>query len=90
MPTVKVRIYAGLRLRLGWKEKLIELNEDCRKVSCLLENLPEIKNELKKYIAKGYDPIILVNGRNIFLGKKLEEELDDGYILDIFPPSAGG
>ena len=90
MPTVRVRVYAGLRIRLGWKERVIELDENCRSINCLLIYLPEVKNELERYMVKGYDPIILVNGRNIFLCRKLDEELSDGDEVDIFPPSAGG
>jgi MoaD family protein len=90
MSSVKVRIYAGLRMSLGWREKRVELDESCRKVKCFLDKLPEIQKELQRYIEKGYNPVILVNGKNVFLRKGMDEELNPGDVLDIFPPSAGG
>jgi molybdopterin converting factor small subunit len=90
MPTVKIVIYAGLRIRLGWKERTVGLPDNCNNIECMLDNFPEIKKELSDYIEKGYTPIILVNGRNVFLGKGLKEEIHDNDRIDIFPPSAGG
>ncbi len=90
MPTVKIVIYAGLRMKLGWKEKTITIPEDCKTIECLLYHLPKVGRELQAYMDKGYTPIILVNGWNVFLGKGLKEEIRDGDRIDIFPPSAGG
>jgi len=90
MPTIKIVIYAGLRMKLGWKERTMTIQENCKTIECLLDHLSTIKRELKAYMDKGYTPIILVNGRNIFLGKGLKEEIRGGDRIDIFPPSAGG
>jgi len=90
MPTVEITIYAGLRIKLGWKEKKVTIPDHCTSIECLLDHLPNVKKELLAYMDKGYTPIILVNGRNVFLGKGLREKIHEGDRIDIFPPSAGG
>ncbi len=88
MPTVEIHIYAGLRMSLGWKEKNIEI-PGCTSIAGLLKEAG-LWDALNSYIEKGYNPIILVNGSNIFLREGLEARVCGGERIDVFPPSAGG
>ena len=86
---VKVKAFFTLREKLGWKEKTVELPEGST-VKDLIELFPIIKHEIKRYKAKGYNMIIMVNGRHIEFLNGLDTMLRDGDEVAFFPPAAGG
>ncbi len=92
MPSLNIRvnIYMTLREKLGWNTRIVELKSGENRLSNLLEKLPRLAEELEAYREKGYEPVILVNGRHhVFLGG-LDAVLSDGDVVDVFPPAAGG
>ncbi len=87
---VRVKAYLTLPELLGWREKIVELNESERTYKHLLNKLPELKEVYKEYEDKAWRLIVLVNGRHIEFLKGLDTELKDGDEISIFSPSAGG
>jgi len=86
---VRVKVFFTLRERLGWKEKLVELHENAR-LRDLLDLFPAIKEEFNRYRTKGYNMVVMINGRHVeFLGG-LDAVLHDGDEVAFFPPAAGG
>ena len=86
---VKVKAFFTLREKLGWKEKTVELPEGST-VRDLIEVFPVIKQEIERYKSKGYNMIIMVNGRHIEFLNGLDTVLKDGDEIAFFPPAAGG
>lgn len=90
MPRVKILLFASLRDKYGVKEIEVETNGSLREA---------IENASKKlgsdFISEVFDNgsyrsdrLIFVNGRHIqFLGNVI---LQDGDVIAIFPPIAGG
>jgi MoaD family protein len=62
--------------------RLLELL--CRRYEGLYDELFDRKGSLKDYVN------ILKNGRNIYFLDDLATRLEDGDIITIFPPVAGG
>jgi len=85
---VKVSIFSFLREKLGWREKIVEL--DCNRATLreVLHRFPDLKEIVVNQ--KPEDFIILVNGRNIRHLKMLDTELSDGDEVVVFPPGGGG
>ncbi|MCD6340421.1 MAG: hypothetical protein J7L51_00525 [Desulfurococcales archaeon] len=68
---VRVRVIAYLTLpeKLGWREKVVELNGENPTFEDLLKELPELRRVSEKYIREGSGLVILVNGHHVeFLG----------------------
>lgn len=92
---VKVRYFALLREFTGKREDLVELEEDTS-VGELLETLSAKYGEkFRDYLYgvgefEGLSINILLNGRNISLNEGFKTKLQDGDVLSILPPVAGG
>ncbi|MEM2850054.1 MAG: ubiquitin-like small modifier protein 1 [Candidatus Bathyarchaeia archaeon] len=92
---VKIKYFAYLREITGKREDLVELEEDTS-VGKLLEALSNKYGEkFREYIYglgefEGVSLNFLLNGRNISLDKMFETKLQDGDVLSILPPVAGG
>ncbi|MEM2238887.1 MAG: ubiquitin-like small modifier protein 1 [Candidatus Bathyarchaeia archaeon] len=92
---VKIKYFAHLREITGKREDLVELEEDTS-VGKLLEALSNKYGEkFREYIYglgefEGVSLNFLLNGRNISLDKMFETKLQDGDVLSILPPVAGG
>jgi len=90
---IKVKSFASLRNVMD-KEVDIEIPEGadisrllellCRRYEGLYDELFDRKGSLKDYVN------ILKNGRNIYFLDDLATRLEDGDIITIFPPVAGG
>ncbi len=90
--SIKVRIvlYMTLPEKLGWKEKIVELPEDKLRFRDLLEKLDDLKKIKIDLEKKGWNLVVLVNGKHVeFLGG-LDAVLHDGDEIAVFPPAAGG
>lgn len=91
MGQVKVRFYATLRDKLGERE-----------VTVGGSNVAGVLEELKKHFGQSFSAalypegrlsdryIILLRGRRIFSDDIRKVNLEDGDVIDIFPPVAGG
>ncbi len=92
---VKIRYFAFLRELTGKREELIELEEDTS-VGKLLETLSAKYGEkFRDYLYgvgefEGLTLNFLLNGRNISLDEGFNTKLQDGDVLSILPPVAGG
>lgn len=85
--TVKVRVYATLRERLGWSIKDVDVEEGA-KLSEVLEKTPDL---WKTLIETGFENyVILVNGHNYRLLEGLNTRVEKGSLIDVFPPAGGG
>ena len=97
---VVVRLYLFLRDVLGSKEVALELSEGSS-VSELLQIIRE-QYGLPDRISTGYGNliliendqptglIVLVGGRNIKKLQGMATVLEDGSVITLFPPAAGG
>lgn len=85
--TIKIRVYATLRERLGWSVKDVEAKEEV-KLSELLEGIPELWKILVETGFENY--VILVNGHNYKLLNGLNTTIEKGSLVDVFPPAGGG
>jgi len=90
---IKVKFYSLLRKLIGQNEIELELNSIT--VSELINQINEItkKNIYKELIHNNEikpGTIILLNGRNIHHLKKLQTVVNQGDMIDIFPPGGGG
>ncbi len=86
---IKIKVFFTLREKLGWKEKTIDV-PDGTTVGDLIEMFPMIKEEIERYRAKGFDMIIMVNGRHIQFLNGLSTMLRENDSVEFFPPAAGG
>ncbi len=86
---VKVTAFLSLPEKLGWKQKVVEL-ENNSTFEDLLTALPELRKVIQKFKEKNVDLVILVNGRHIQFTGGLKTHLKDGDEVSIFPPAAGG
>jgi molybdopterin synthase sulfur carrier subunit len=92
---VKIRYFALLRELTGKREELVELEEDAS-VGKLLETLSiKYGGRFRDYLYgvgefEGLSLNFLLNGRNVSLDKGFETKLQDGDVLSILPPVAGG
>ncbi len=92
---VKIRYFALLRELTGKREELVELEEDTS-VGKLLETLSaKYGGRFRDYLYgvgefEGLSLNFLLNGRNVSLDKGFETKLQDGDVLSILPPVAGG
>ncbi|WP_174590307.1 ubiquitin-like small modifier protein 1 [Methanocella conradii] len=90
---IKVKSFASLRNVMD-KEIDVEIAEGadvsrllellCRRYEGLHEQLFDRKGSLNDYVN------ILKNGRNVYFLDDLATRLDDGDVITIFPPIAGG
>ncbi len=86
---VLVELYTTLPEKLGWRKKWVELpdNATLRDLFDAVEGLEEARRE---YLEKGWDLIILVDGRHHKFTGGMDTRLYDGATVSVFPPSAGG
>jgi len=85
---VRVRVYATLRERVKWSEKLVDIAGSEVTLSELLERIPDLKRVIEEVGIGTF--IVLVNGHNIQLLQGLETRVRDGDVIDVFPQAAGG
>lgn len=86
---VVVRVFAVLRNELGWKEKIVELDEGSS-LRELLDRLPKIKKLLVVNDELNENYRVFVNGRFIGFLAGLDSKLFEGDVVAIFPAMAGG
>lgn len=92
MPEVIVKLYTSLREIAGEKETKVNARTIKEAIEILSKkygdsfrkHLLDENGNLKPFFH------IMVNGRRMELLKRLETELKDGDVLDIFPPVGGG
>ena len=93
--TVKVKFYSLFKINLKSSGEEYELEQPIT-ISELIEKLDADYNNYftnrllneKGEIVPG--AIILVNGKNIIHIEKLNTMIEDGDVITLFPPSAGG
>ncbi len=85
--TIKIRIYATLREKLGWNVKEVDTEKDV-KLSELLEGIPELWKTLVETGLENY--VILINGHNYRLLNGLNTIVEKDSLIDVFPPAGGG
>ncbi|MFN4046739.1 MAG: MoaD/ThiS family protein [Acidilobaceae archaeon] len=85
--TIKIRVYATLRERLGWSVKDVEAEEGV-KLSEVLESMPELWKILVETGFENY--VILVNGHNYRFLNGLNTIVEKDSLIDVFPPAGGG
>lgn len=85
---VIIKIYASLREKLKWNEKVIELPKEKASLAEVINAIPILNEIVNERTLNNY--MILINGVNIIMLKKLSSEVKDGDEIDIFPPAAGG
>jgi molybdopterin synthase sulfur carrier subunit len=90
---IRIRAFGDLMPLLG-NEFIIEL-EDGASLRNLVFILAEKTDSPRKtfianYDTMGQDLVILLNGRNIHVLKKLETPLKDGDVVTLLPPLVGG
>ncbi len=90
---VKVKVFAGLRDFMPREEDVdvaggttvsMVLERLCGQYPGLYEELFDSPGQLKPYVN------VLKNGRNVFFIGDMGTVLEDGDVLAIFPPIAGG
>jgi len=86
---IKIHIYTTLIEKLGWKQKILEFEQQPT-LEEVINKIPELKKALKEYEEKGIPAIIMINGRRIEFLNGYKTLLKDGDEISIFPPSAGG
>jgi len=90
MVRVKMMLFATLREKYGRKEITVECDGTLRDaVAKAAEVLgPEFTSEVYENGEVRRDRIILVNGRHVQFANP--DKLEDGAVISIFPPIAGG
>ena len=87
---IKVRYFARFRELTGTGEEKIELPEGS-KVRDLIEKIKELYPKFKDEIfGEDYDDNAEVNISRNGRYASFEEELEDGDIVALFPPTSGG
>ncbi|HHI01037.1 MAG: MoaD family protein [Thermococcus sp.] len=87
---IKVRYFARFRELTGTGEEKIELPEGS-KVRDLIEKIKELHPKFKDEIfGEDYDDNADVNISRNGRYASFEEELEDGDIVALFPPTSGG
>jgi len=87
---IKVRYFARFRELTGIGEEKIELPEGS-KVRDLIEKIKELYPKFKDEIfGEDYDDNAEVNISRNGRYASFEEELEDGDIVALFPPTSGG
>ncbi len=86
---VKVTVFATLREKLGWSEKVLELSKNKATIKEILEIIG-IKDIVMKGDKIREDFIVLVNGINVKFLNDADTEVKDGDEVSIFPPAGGG
>lgn len=87
---IKVRYFARFRELTGTGEEKIELPEGS-KVRDLIEKIKELYPKFKDEIfGEDYDDNADVNISRNGRYASFEEELEDGDIVALFPPTSGG
>jgi molybdopterin synthase sulfur carrier subunit len=90
MVRVKFMLFATLREKYGHKEVTVECDGTLRDAVLRAAELlgPEFVSEVYENGEVRRDRIILVNGRHVqFLSS---DRLEDGAVVSVFPPIAGG
>ncbi len=87
---VKIKVFATLRDKLGWKEKICEVGEEST-VGCVLEGIGEIREIVFDRDGKvNSEYRIFINGRYIDFAGGLNGVLKDYDEIAVFPAIAGG
>uniref|UniRef100_A0A7C1PDB9 MoaD family protein n=1 Tax=Thermofilum pendens TaxID=2269 RepID=A0A7C1PDB9_THEPE len=90
MVRVKFMLFATLREKYGLKEITVECDGTLRDAVLRAAEIlgPEFVSEVYEDGQVRRDRIILVNGRHVqFVGS---EKLEEGVVISVFPPIAGG
>ncbi len=90
MARIRIKVYFTLPERLGWREKIVEIDGDELRFIDLLGKMPDLEKIYRDYEGRGFPLVVMINGRRIeFLGGE-NAILRDGDEIAIFPPAAGG
>lgn len=88
---IKVLVFASLREKLGWKEKILEINKEGEvSLSEVLERIPILKDLIMKSSGSSNEYIILINGIDYETLGGIKAKIKNNDVISIFPPAAGG
>ena len=93
---IKVKIFGTLRLKSGIKEVELSSGGSTKRLGQILEELGQQRGleDLKRLgslnLSRGIPFIIMVDGKNCMQLRGLDTLIQDGQVVAIFPPSAGG
>ena len=87
---VKIKVFATLRDKLGWKEKICEVEEEStvRRVLEEIEGIREVVFDRNREVSREYR--VFINGRYIDFAGGLNRILKDYDEIAVFPAIAGG
>lgn len=83
---IKILVFASLREKLGWKEKVLEIDKEEVSLSEVLEKIPILKDLMRG----SNDYIILINGIDYGTLGGLKAKIKNNDAISIFPPAGGG
>jgi len=87
---VRIAIFATLRRKLKWSEKVVELKGEEATLRDVLNHTPELRDIIvvNDDINRGF--MVLVNGINVLLVNGLDTKVKNDDKISIFPPGGGG
>ncbi len=89
MARVTINVYTSLREKLGWKTKVVIVNDDAT-LEDVVKSVQDLWNALREFIERGWTPMILVNGVHADLKGGMRVRVKDGDVIDVFPAAGGG
>jgi len=94
LPRVKVVLFAVFREVAGWREKEVYVEDNVtvgELVDRILRDNPKLREVVEELRQKGFDYIVLVNGRHVdYLENRWNYILREGDRIAILPPAGGG
>lgn len=94
MPKVKIVLFAVFREVAGWREKEVSVEDGVtvgELVDKVLKDNPKLRKTVEELKQKGFDYIVLVNGRHVdHLEDQWNYRLREGDRVAILPPAGGG
>lgn len=85
---VVVRVYGSLGEKLKWKRRTVELPKEKASLAEVINAIPFLNEIINEETLDNY--MVLINGINVIMLRRLLSEVNDGDEIDIFPPAAGG
>lgn len=94
LPRIKVILLAVFREVAGWREKEVCVEDNVtvgELVNKILRDNPKLREVVEELKQKGFDYIVLVNGRHVeYLENQWNYRLREGDRVAILPPAGGG